>query len=252
MAAKKAVKKTVSKTKSKSASAKAAPAKAAAIVQVPTALPANVGGAATSLAAKAGLLKVVDAEALTVANSLLVDLKNAEKQVTSIKDSMVKPLKVHTKNLEAMFKPIIVKLDTAIDSLKGKVITYHNEQNAAAEKKRLALEAAAQEAQGNGDEEKALALQTEAVQVENVTKTSAVETGGSVGVVMRDTFEVEDLGLVPHEYFTLDEKKIRAAMKAGVTEIPGVRFFKTAGLAVSTGAAGMPQGDVVDGVMEMN
>lgn len=40
------------------------------------------------------------------------------------------------------------------------------------------------------------------------------------------TFEVVDPLLVPREYLMVDEKAIRAAVRAGVREIPGVRIYE--------------------------
>lgn len=47
------------------------------------------------------------------------------------------------------------------------------------------------------------------------------------GVTKRWTFTVVDPNKVPREYLTVDETKIRAAMNAGVRDIPGVHFSQT-------------------------
>lgn len=56
------------------------------------------------------------------------------------------------------------------------------------------------------------------------------------GVTTRSTwkYSVEDLTAVPREYLTLDEKKIKAVVKAmkGDTAIPGIRVFEDGTVAV--------------------
>lgn len=54
------------------------------------------------------------------------------------------------------------------------------------------------------------------------------------GVQRPWTFEVTDPLLVPTQYWTLDEKKIRAAVKAGTREIPGVSIFQDMKIAIRT------------------
>lgn len=46
------------------------------------------------------------------------------------------------------------------------------------------------------------------------------------------TFEVTDPSSVPRQFLTVDEKAIRAAVKDGEREIPGVRIFEESSLAV--------------------
>jgi hypothetical protein len=41
------------------------------------------------------------------------------------------------------------------------------------------------------------------------------------------TFEIEDATQIPREFLMVDEKGIRAAVKNGAREIPGVRIFQT-------------------------
>lgn len=55
-----------------------------------------------------------------------------------------------------------------------------------------------------------------------VTRTEA----GSASQRKVWTFEIEDPGAVPREYLTVDEKKIRDAVRMGVREIAGVRIFE--------------------------
>jgi hypothetical protein len=47
-------------------------------------------------------------------------------------------------------------------------------------------------------------------------------------------FEIVDESKIPREYLMVNEKAIRAAIKAGVRDIPGVRIFQKEELAVKT------------------
>jgi hypothetical protein len=46
------------------------------------------------------------------------------------------------------------------------------------------------------------------------------------------TFEITNAAAVPREYLIVDSVKIREAMRSGVRDIPGVRFFQEDGLSI--------------------
>jgi cell fate (sporulation/competence/biofilm development) regulator YlbF (YheA/YmcA/DUF963 family) len=67
--------------------------------------------------------------------------------------------------------------------------------------------------------------------VQTPEKTTRTDAGSaSVRKVWR--FEVIDESQVPREYLVVDEKKIRAVVKAGVRSIPGVRIYEDVDVAV--------------------
>lgn len=242
-------KKAKQKVKAKAAPAKAAPVAkpvaATTLAPQPSQLLADpVLKGAAGVLALASLVKVTDAESANNAGTMLVQVKQFTKQVEEKKSFIVKPLKDHAKRLESMFKPTLDKLDAAEAELKQKILAYRAE---AAEKVRAetqSLMEKATEAQESGDSDGALALAVEAQSIETVQKTTHFEgTGGSMQEKQTWTFEVTAFGEVPHEYFTLDEKKIRQAIKAGLRDIPGVRIFQTSQLAVTTVAPMMLGGE---------
>jgi hypothetical protein len=189
---------------------------------------------ATEAVAASMLFKVESSEQFQQAGDMLVQLKRWQKAVKEKRDGVVKPMKDALSKVEALFKPTMVKLEEAESTLKTKVIEYTEKTRAAAREAEQKLLAQATEAQESGDTNMALALASEAMAVTTVTKTTALDNGGSVQTKEVDAFEVTDFGAIPHEYFALDEKKVRAAIRAGVTEIPGIRIFKKSQLAVST------------------
>ena len=46
------------------------------------------------------------------------------------------------------------------------------------------------------------------------------------------TFEILDPNIIPIEYRTVDEKKIRQAMLNGIREIPGVKIYQESQLSL--------------------
>lgn len=75
------------------------------------------------------------------------------------------------------------------------------------------------------EEEKELAelvpFQDSDVDLKNVRSEKA-----SFYEVSHYTFDVEDLSLVPKEFLMIDEAKVKAAIKAGMSEIPGIKIKK--------------------------
>ncbi len=99
---------------------------------------------------------------------------------------------------------------------------------AAAEAKARADADAAREAQARAETERARALRSAP------TTTVAGSTGGSLTAKKRWTFKVVDPVQVPRAYLEVNEKAIRAAVKAGVRQIPGVEVFQVEDLAVTS------------------
>lgn len=215
---------------------------ASLLVQPSTLLADPVLKGAAGVAALASLVAVTDGASAEKAGNMLVQVKQFTKQVEERKSYIVKPLKDHARRMEAMFKPTLDKLDEAESSLKQKILTYRAEaeQKAAAETAELMAKAA--EAQESGDSDTALVLATEAQNIETTQKTTHFEAGGSMQEKKTWDFEVVDFGSVPHEYFSLDEKKIRLSIRSGLREIPGVRIFQSSQLAV-TATSPMMVGD---------
>jgi hypothetical protein len=65
-----------------------------------------------------------------------------------------------------------------------------------------------------------------------VSIASAEEATKVKGVTKRWAFEIMDETQVPHEYLTVDEKKIREAIAAGTRCISGVRIFQQESLTI--------------------
>lgn len=121
------------------------------------------------------------------------------------------------------------RLKQVESGLKRKISEYQYQL----ELERRKAEAAAQEEARKLQERLQAEAQAAGVEAPQVVapvipeKATTVRTAeGSAIQRTQWTFEVVDPALVPREYLTVDEKAIRAAVKAGVREIPGVRIYE--------------------------
>lgn len=188
--------------------------------------------AAKKYTAQALLVQVRDAPSLDVAANMLVQLKAAQKQVDAARVELLRPAQETVKKLQALFKPTLDELEKVERELKGKVAAYRTELENKAEAERVELLRKAEEAQAKGKAKQATAFAEKSLAVQGFTNTTMASAGGSLQVSKPWDFEVEDVGAVPKEYLTVDEAKVRSAIKAGIRDIPGVRIFQRTQLAV--------------------
>lgn len=195
---------------------------------------AEVTGPSALLANKAMALVIKDDETLNIANGYLTDLATARKNIEEQRGFFTKPLREHVKRIEALFKPTLDILNRADDDLRDKVVKRLQERREEAEKVAAIEREKAEQLAAKGKDNAAAehALKAVEVQSEANIKTMVGDTG-TVQLRQSWTYEVEDLGAVPHEYFSLDDKAVRAAIKSGVRTIPGLRIFDEGGLAVT-------------------
>ena len=69
------------------------------------------------------------------------------------------------------------------------------------------------------------------VAIVNDVKTERGEVSTS-SVVKKWQHEVEDETKVPVEYMSVDEKKLKQAVKDGIRDIPGVRIFEKSSITI--------------------
>ena len=126
----------------------------------------------------------------------------------------VKPALEEQRRINGIFKPTIDKLDNFSKRLYEKVSDFVK----AEEKKEV--ERKALEAKANA--EKLLVGKS-------VEKTDIAQpTSPAVTVSETKTweFEVVDVLLVPRQFLTVDERKVRESIKAGVRSIPGIKIYQ--------------------------
>lgn len=180
-------------------------------------------------------------ETVTQGQEMMTQLKALEAKLEAERKKLTQPIKEQAKRIEGLFKPITEKVEKFRAELNVKYLAFAKAEQERREQAQRQLIADAQKAQASGDADGALALATQAAEVADVQKTAVVNTG-SVQLKQPWTFEVTDAGKVPEEYKSIDEKKVRDAIRAGLRDaedgtpaIPGIRIFQTTTVATSAG-----------------
>lgn len=231
---KKAVKKSAKSKDTKPPKTTPAKPKPSAIMLTPVEVAlAEVAAPAAAILNQAEAFTITDTASSNKGTEMLVQLKRIEAMVEARKKSLTKPLKDAAKAIESQFRPSVEALDRADGLLRAKMLMYRQVVEEAANKARLELIEQSEAAAAEGDNDGALVLAQQAMSTDAAITKHTDTTDGHVSVKMMWAFEVEDLNAIPREFFTLDETKVRAAVRSGVRDIAGVRIFQKEQLAVS-------------------
>lgn len=155
------------------------------------------------------------------AEDLLISARFALRQADEARRMLTHPLDESKKKIIELFRPYVTKLTNGIDTLTRALHIYHVDKVAAIEADRLA--ALAQEAsrlavaKENGEIIQPLSSPL----VPELPKTSRTHLGR---VTYRDDYDIRivDPNLVPRDLCEPSMPKIRARVKSGLTDIPGV------------------------------
>jgi hypothetical protein len=188
-------------------------------------------GYAKSLVIKTG-------EAFEEAAGFLKSIKGSLATIEDWRIERTKPLNDTVRKLNADAKEASAPWLEMERILKGAMITYSDEQdrlraleqrraNEAAEKERQRLQAIADKAAAKGQEGKAETFAERAASVVAPVAQQAAPKVASVTVPVVWVFEITDEALIPREYLSVDESKIRKVVTAlkGGTNIAGVRAY---------------------------
>jgi hypothetical protein len=155
------------------------------------------------------------------AEDMLIVARVALKEAVQKRMELTRPLDEAKARIIALFKPYVQRLEDGIDSLTRELNTYHAHllQIQAIEHERALKEQAERlkEALKTGE----VVDLVEPTDVPVVAKTSRANLGT---VTYRDDFDIEivDPNKVPRDLCDPNMSKIRARVKSGVTDIPGV------------------------------
>jgi len=195
----------------------------------------------------------VDSEVATrQATGVLTRIQTFQRDAEAERVRLVKPLNDHVKVVNDAFKRILAPVQEADRALRQKLLGYTRQQQQLAAQKAAEAEAARLESEARLREAERLeaagkpvvaeqmlekAVESEAVakaaQVEAVRPPTTVRTEAGTSSVKRVwTFRLVNLDMVPTEYVTLDEGRVREALRQGVREIPGLEIFQDEQLAV--------------------
>jgi len=154
------------------------------------------------------------------AEDLLISARFALKQAEEKRKEPTRPLDESKKRIIELFKPYVDKLNGGIDALNG-ALHHHSEKIAAAEATRLAA-LAEEAARMQAAKETGEIIQPLSKPVTpEPPKTSRTNLGK---VTYREDYDIQivDPTLVPRDLCEPSMPKIRARVKSGITDIPGV------------------------------
>lgn len=181
-----------------------------------------------------GIVVTTDAEQAK-ATSLAGQIKKVVKTIEEARKRYVTPFNEHVKGVNGLAGEIRQPLERAELMLKKSLTIYATEQELVRRKAEEDARKTAEEQQQRLNEEAASAgivapIVPEILQTD-VTTTVRTTDGTSY---MRSTwdFEIVDMSTVPVEYLCPNETKIRAAIRAGIRSIPGMRILEKHTVAI--------------------
>lgn len=182
---------------------------------------------------KAASIQVTDTISQADAVSFLGNVAKALKAVTERRRFFVDPLNAQVKAVNALFAEFTEPLEQADKLVRGKVMTYQQQERLRAEaEKQAALAAAAVEDVPVPKVDGQL-VNVGTGEVVEAAATTVRSFDGSATFRERWTFEVTDPKAVPDAFKMVNEKAIGAAVRSGVREIPGVRIYSVQEMAVT-------------------
>jgi len=190
---------------------------------------ATYNGPIQEMAASASALVVDSHESNLTAVEMAGQVKKLGKTLEEGRVKYTKPANEYVKGINGLIKPFQDKLKAIENGLKGKI----SQHQARVELEQRKAEEAARKAQAelqkklDADAKKAgvESVQIDALVVPKADPVARTESGTAY---QRTTweFEIEDEAQVPGEYKVADERLIRAAVKAGIRQIPGVKIYQ--------------------------
>lgn len=210
---------------------------------------ATVDGALVEIKSRFEMHKIETDADLSVAGSLLKEVRDYVKRIEDVRQRLVKPLNDHVKNINADFKP----RTEAAKEIETGIVRAMKQYNDAQQAKREADAKAARDAETARLREEAERLAAAAVDLKSdrvldtavkVEAKAAKLDAAPVRVQQtfgNDTakttfrkvwrFEIIDREAVPREYLEVSEPKVKMAVTAGAREIPGIRIFEDSTIA---------------------
>lgn len=192
----------------------------------------------SELEATAKALIIEDEEGLRRATDMLGWIATLKRQVEERRQFFVKPLNDQVRRVNDFFKEMLRPLETADRILREKVLAYRQEQERKRREEEARLRKMLEKEQKKLEREAAKQGLPAPPPIPTPTASVAPQpktVEGSLGAVSAKLvwdFEIEDETKIPREFLMVNEKAIRAAIKAGVRRIPGVRIFQREELAV--------------------
>lgn len=195
---------------------------------------------ALALDAMSEITEIVDKDMSNNALLVLKGCSKVDKLIESKRKELNAPVLAEQKRINAYAKSLTEGVPAEIKRVKVLLQNWQAEQNRIEEEKRRVAQEEADrvnaENEANEDPDSLEAMMNESLTSHEIDKEEVlpekIEATQVKGMRVVTKFEVTDEVMVPKGYFTIDEKKIRVAIKDGVTQISGVRIYKENQLAV--------------------
>lgn len=212
---------------------------------IPAPIDLHPGSNAGHLVQRAHELAVSDPATAGNAAEIIKTLRGMAGEIEKRRKEMVAPFNHGVRQINEMASEAARPIREAEAHLRDKLSMWQR-----ADAKRIAAEAAAAReaeahamsaaanAEAAGDTETAEDIYAAVGEMPDPAALARIKpvARGDFGAVASTrkqwAFEVEDISLVPWEWLTLDVDKVKAAIKAGTREIPGLTIFETATLVV--------------------
>lgn len=176
--------------------------------------------------AKANSLTVKSPEDYKSAADMLASLKTVGNAIKERKEKITKPLNDALRSARDLFRPLEDSFIAAESTIKTKMLDYKRKAD---EEARIKEQKIAERV-----ERGTLKPETAERKIEQVTRLNTTEHGdvGAVQVRKVKKVRIVDPARVPHEFWVIDEVKVRKQALAGV-EIPGVEVYEDEQIASS-------------------
>lgn len=193
--------------------------------------------AVRTVADEARELQIIDEASNALALELLAQVRRAGKHIDALKKRWLDPLNAQIKLIRSDFDAMAAPAKEADAIIARKTSEYRMKVQEAARKEQERLRLLAERRQERAAE-KAAERGTDPPPVMPIVptvaapaKTVATDSGARVTYRKQTHFEVTDPAAVPREYLSVDERKIGAAVRAGIVgpdnPLPGVRIWVT-------------------------
>lgn len=186
--------------------------------------------------------EITNDQELEQAIELLGNIKAKFKEVEAARKELTKPLLDHKKTIDNKFKKIQQPLSENEKKLKVVILNYRQKKEAEAlrqlqerqEQQRLLAEAEKQrqeESEERGVETMA-PIAVPVVQAPVAAPTTIISDSASASFKKVWTYEIQDPRQIPMNYWMINEKEIKTAIRSGIREIPGIRIYQEDSLAI--------------------
>jgi hypothetical protein len=165
---------------------------------------------------------VKNVESLDYAKELVKKSKQIEKAIEDKRKEVTAPLVEEKRKLDNIAKRLTEDLSAAIKELRSQILAFEAELERQRLEKLRAIEE--EKRRQEAEAETSIDASIKSLQLAAEAKELQSEKSKSLRKVWK--YEVVDEILVPREYMSVSDVKIKAAVTAGIREIAGVRIFQ--------------------------